>query len=240
MIEKVISEWPIVSSAPLTFFAALFGLLAVITPAIWWLLNTMKSAELSSMSADIQAKASEVAFLKSRIDAYESKLGVTTPDEAQSKVLGLERQLSKPEIRLNLLGGNIFNPAMAPWKDQICGVALDVRVWNTGSPSIITEWGLVIVSRGNTPIIAQLTKMPEQLTTTGEYNGAILRAADALDTKTAFNEVGRGVVEGILLFYARIKRDELEHPDTRLELYAKDAYERETKAVIRMGQWLRL
>lgn len=200
----------------------------------------MKSAELSSMSADIQAKSSEIGFLKSRIDAYESKLGVSTPDEAQSKVLGLERQLSKPEIRLNLLGGNIFDPTAAPWKDQICGIALDVRVWNTGSPSIITEWGLVIVSRGNTPIIAQLTKMPEQLTATGEYNGAILRATDALDTKTAFNEVGRGVVEGILLFYARIKRDDLEHPDTRLELYAKDAYERETKAVIRMGQWLRL
>jgi hypothetical protein len=66
-----------------------------------------------------------------------------SPDADSPKGQAVERQQgSRPELRLSLLGGNIFVPDGAP---ELTGIALNARIWNTGEPSAATGWALTII-----------------------------------------------------------------------------------------------
>ena len=72
--------------------------------------------------------------------------------------------VSKPELHLTISGGNVFIPTEMPtWT----GIGLDVRIWNTGSPSVVTEWTMKITANGGSSVRAQLTAMPNVLNGSG-------------------------------------------------------------------------
>jgi hypothetical protein len=144
----------------------------------------------------------------------------------------------KPELRLSMLGGNFFTTTKPNGKN-ITGIALTARVWNTGTPSIVSDWSLMIIPQGATPIRAQLAQIPERLPVQGLYSSPVLRASDALDSKVKTTQVGRTPVEGTLLFYVELPLNTVLDPNTRLELTATDEYEVETSPKVkRMGDWL--
>ncbi len=165
-----------------------------------------------------------------------------TPNESTTpmqivKEKALDTTTLQSELRLSMLGGNIFIPDNV--NEQILtGIALNVRVWNTGAPSFVSSWSLMVIPHGEIPILAQLIRMPELLRVNGMHNNAVIRAIDALDLKVNTTSVGTTPVEGTLLFYVKLSQKIVLDNDTRLELIATDMYEKETRKVQRIGDWL--
>ena len=146
---------------------------------------------------------------------------------------------SGPALRVSISGANVFAPDAKDVHNRLTGIALNARIWNTGIPSVATEWSLVVVPQNMTPVIAQLTSIPETLQLTGPISTAVIHAADALDTKTLTTPIGAIPVEGVLLFYVPLEREIVINPSTKLELTVKDIYSSETKAIQIIGEWLR-
>ncbi len=142
-----------------------------------------------------------------------------------------------PELHLSILGGNIFTPDNV--NEQILtGIALNIRIWNTGAPSFVSSWSLMVIPHEAIPILAQSTRIPEILRVNGVYNNAEICASDALDLKVKATSVETTPVEGTLLFYVKLPKKIVLGINTKLELIATDMYEKKTRKLQRMGDWL--
>jgi hypothetical protein len=143
--------------------------------------------------------------------------------------------VQRPEFHLTVPGANIFIPDAQPaWT----GIGVDARIWNTGAPSIATDWSMQIVPNGGDVVNAQLTAMPNVLSATGPFNSAKLLAANSLEAKTRDTPVGAVPVDGVLLFYVALPKATVQAPDTRWEITVKDIYENKTQVTKLMGDWL--
>lgn len=140
---------------------------------------------------------------------------------------------------LSLIGGNIFVPEIS---DNACnsltGITLTAKIWNTGEPSLATEWLLFVIPENSIPVIAQLTTMPKTLRIGGKFNSTVIQGSESLEVKTSNTPVQTIPVEGTLLFYVSIKQEVVMAATTRLELIVKDIFGKETKAIQVMGDWL--
>ena len=142
---------------------------------------------------------------------------------------------AKPDIRLLILGADIFTPDFQPdWT----GIAVAARVWNTGKPSIAVAWSLIISPKGQTPVIAQFTVMPEQLRAGGPNNNTVLRGADSLDVKNLKEPITSDPKDGNILFYTKLPRDVVMASDTWWELSITNSYGVESTTRKRMGDML--
>lgn len=150
-----------------------------------------------------------------------------------------EKAVQLPNFMLSLIGGNIFVPEIS---DNACnsltGITLTAKIWNTGEPSLATEWLLFVIPENSTPVIAQLTRMPKTLRIGGKFNSTVIMGSDSLEVKTSNTPVQNIPVEGTLLFYVSIKQEVVMAATTRLELIVKDIFGKETKAIQVMGDWL--
>lgn len=142
---------------------------------------------------------------------------------------------SKPELRLILLGANVFVPDEAP---TLTGIGLDARVWNTGVPSVAVAWSLTILPKGQTPVVAQYTTMPPEIRAGGEFNSAVLRASDSLGIKTLKEPIQSTPIDGVLLFYVALPKSVVENGDTWWELSVTDMYGVESTTRKKMAEWL--
>jgi hypothetical protein len=148
---------------------------------------------------------------------------------------GESTALKKPELHLSVSGGNVFVPTDQPtW----AGIGVEARVWNTGSPSVVTEWSMTITPNGETPVKAQLTAMPNVLAAAGPFNSSVLLAANSLEIKTRDTPVKLQAVPGVLLFYVDLPRDVVRAADTKWEIVAKDIYEKEVRTTHLVGEWV--
>ncbi len=158
----------------------------------------------------------------------------TSVNEAQVGTI-----VKRPELKLLMSGGNVFQPDMKDVRDRLTGIVLNAKIWNTGAPGVAIEWSLIVIPQGMTPIVGQLTKIPEILRVQGAINSAVIRASESLEEKTKITLVQSVPIEGVLLFYVPIKKETVLAPSTRLELAVKDIYGSETKVSQLMGDWLR-
>lgn len=143
-----------------------------------------------------------------------------------------------PEFRINLLGANVFKPT---GNSDITGILIDARIWNTGTPSIITEIELVLFLEGHTTISTQFTTMPDRLNLSGQNAGALVLAErDDIERKVTSTAVGASLVEGKALFYAKVTRAKVLHSDTRFEFSIRDIYGKRTTVSKAMNEWLAL
>lgn len=143
-----------------------------------------------------------------------------------------EATSTKPEFRLVILGGNVFAPTEAR---KLTGIAVGVRIWNTGEPSIAPSWKMRIVPNGRDAIEAQTTAMPTVLNAQGDINSAVLRSSDSIETKTLKSKVGKDPIEGKLLVYVELPQTVVVAPTTIWEVSVKDLYEKETTATFLVG-----
>lgn len=146
--------------------------------------------------------------------------------------------LNKPKLAISMLGANVFIPEADDVRDNLTGIAIEARVWNTGTPSTVTKWSLKILPSGSQPVLAQFTKMPEQLSIKGQFNNAQLTAAMSLETKTSFNNVTSELVQGMLLFYVQLPKKIAIAPTTLWELTAADVLGHEVTTSQTVGDWL--
>ena len=126
----------------------------------------------------------------------------------------------------------------APDLRHFAGIALDVRIWNNGVPSPVTEWRLIVIPPGRSPTIAQITEIPDVLRLGGAKNSAVLRTADDLSRKLAHEDVGAKPTDGTVLFYVKLDKPLVMLEETQLELSVKDAFGTETVTKQRMGDWM--
>jgi hypothetical protein len=145
--------------------------------------------------------------------------------------------LDTAKLSVLMIGGNVFIPDTSDMQD-LTGIALKAKVWNTGSPSVATEWSLTVTPKGKTPVIAQWTQMPETLTLYGTPNSTIIHSSDALDKKTAESPIGDTPIDGTLLFYVKIQKSVVLDPSTRLDLSVKDIHGGTGSDTHLMGDWL--
>jgi len=136
------------------------------------------------------------------------------------------------------MGGNVFVPD-GPGTKGLTGIAIDAKVWNTGGPSVATDWALFVIPKGVAPVVGQLTKMPDTLRLAGPINSSVITAAESLDAKTASTPVGNIPVAGRLLFYVPLSRDIVLAPTTQLRVDVFDIYKKGTTTSKLMGEWLR-
>jgi hypothetical protein len=144
---------------------------------------------------------------------------------------------SMSDLRLSMLGGDVFIPHASDVRTYT-GIVIDAEVWNTGAPSAVVKWALMVIPKGKPPVSGQLTIIPKSLSLTGQYNNDVIYGADALDQKTRAKPVSTTPIVGKLLFYVYLEKSVVVAPSTRLELSATDIYERETTVSQIMGEWL--
>lgn len=92
---KLLQEWAVISSAPISFVAAA----VILGGIIWGVVNWSYSSVLSNKNAQID-------LLKERIAAYESKLKVASPEQAVGELQSLKDQLAETKKKL----AEIVNP----------------------------------------------------------------------------------------------------------------------------------
>jgi hypothetical protein len=148
------------------------------------------------------------------------------------------QSVPKPELRLVMLGANVFVPDAPDLKGQLTGIALDARIWNTGAPSVATSWSLVIIPKNGGLVPTQFTKIPPKLTVKGPVVGAVIKASDALDEKTNANPISTVPVDGTLLFYVKLPQNVVKDLDTRWELTVEDIYGKPTTVAKTLADWL--
>jgi len=149
-----------------------------------------------------------------------------TPTNAISPVASSveEARPSKAELRLAISGANVFTPTAPDMRDRFTGVAVDAKVWNIGGPSVATDWVFFVIPEGGIPIRAQFTKIPDHLSLGGMLTSRVIYASEALDTKTAQNQISSVPIEGTLLFYVQLPKDIVTAKGTRWELSVTDIY----------------
>jgi hypothetical protein len=143
-----------------------------------------------------------------------------------------------PRFILTMLGGNIFVPDQ---DKSLTGIALKARIRNAGSPSIATDWELIITSPQEKAVMAQLSKPPDRLAVSGETGKIVLSASDfSLEDQASKNALkpGDSPIGGLILFYVRIPKSKVIAPDTILELIVSDYSGRKFSAKQKIGDWL--
>lgn len=88
LLNRFTTEWPLVKAAPLTFTAALLVALVALTPLLWRALSYLKKNQLANNDA-------EISSLRTRLDEYQEKLKVGSPDEALKKLAQLEKRTAR-------------------------------------------------------------------------------------------------------------------------------------------------
>lgn len=150
-----------------------------------------------------------------------------------------ETQLSQqPNLMLSMIGAGVFDPDATDMRGVWTGIGINAKIWNTGTSSVATEWLLFVIPENETPVIAQLTEIPDSLRVSGSINSTVIRASESLESKTKNMPVGTTPVEGTLLFYVAMRREIILKPSTRLELIVKDINGKETKVTKVMGDWM--
>jgi hypothetical protein len=214
IIEQLRREWPVIKQAPLLFA----GTLIILTVMVGLV-------EYYFFKANLDTKDDLIKTLQAQLSAMPANVS-QAPSPAQ-----------KPNLHLSMSGGNVFVPGAPDLRGSLTGIAINAKVWNTGNPSVATEWGLAVIPKGQIPVVAQLTKIPDQLTVGGQYNSVVIRASDALDARTAKEPISNPE-DGILLFYVKLPKSVVVDPATQLELSVKDIYGTETVVRQLMGNWL--
>jgi hypothetical protein len=141
---------------------------------------------------------------------------------------------SKPELRLLMLGGNIFNPNEPK---NLTALNLSVRVWNTGGETTIPEWKLVVVQRDGPVVTAQYQLMANTIVASGPNVNSVMLPSENIGETTANNPIGIKPITGTVLFSVNLAKNIVTAADTRLVLSIKDIYGTETTASQRMGDW---
>ena len=147
----------------------------------------------------------------------------------------------KPSLQPLMLGGNVFKPDNATGLSftEVTGIALTAKIWNTGAPSVATDWTLEVIPKESNPISTQYCQMPPKLTLgAGTPTYIALHSKDSLAAKTDTKPIGETPIQGILLFYAPLGKDIVMSPDTRLRLIVKDIHGQPTAVEQLMGEWL--
>lgn len=144
----------------------------------------------------------------------------------------------KPDFKLLLLGGNIFVPNKST---HLTGIILDVRIRNIGeTTSIATDWKLVIKVPNKSPLIAQLTSPPKKLSVSGNPNAIFYKTDFQLEKTASSDPLAPNAfpLEGKLLFYIKIPKNEIMNFDTILNLSVEDNTGHEFSVNQRLGDWL--
>jgi len=142
-----------------------------------------------------------------------------------------------PHFILSISGGNIFIPTEEP---KWTGLALDVSIRNSGGESIATDWKMTISPTGNVvPSLAQLTAIPDFLRAGGVANSVVIKSTDSLEQKTHTTPIGTNhVVDGVLLFYTKLTKHQIEESHTVLDLSVQDIAGNVFSTKQRIGDWL--
>src|SRR3546814_2063915 len=92
---------------------------------------------------------------------------------------------------------NIFQPNDDQSK---VGLAINVAVWNAGTPAFVTNWRLEVAQDGQTMIHAPFSDIPERLELRGSFD-TVLAPTDSLAERTKTTRNDDHTVEGTLLLY---------------------------------------
>jgi hypothetical protein len=141
----------------------------------------------------------------------------------------------KPELHVSFSGADIFLTR----EPDYTGVALDTKVWNTGAPSVATDWSFIITPQGKLPVLGKLSEIPENLRLAGRQSD-VIHSTDSLVDKTKTNPISEIPIEGKLLFYADINLQVAKDPTTKWEILVKDIYGQSSSHSKMVGDLLRL
>src|SRR3546814_15642145 len=97
---------------------------------------------------------------------------------------------------------NIFQPNDDQSK---VGLAINVAVWNAGTPAFVTNWRLEVAPDGQTMIHAPFSDIPERLELRGSFD-TVLAPTDSLEERTKTKQIDNNPVEGQLLLYVEADR----------------------------------
>jgi hypothetical protein len=151
---------------------------------------------------------------------------------------GASHVATSPDFKLSILGGIVFIPDQ---DSALTGIAIEVRIRNSGTPSIATDWSMLVhLPRNDRIIAAQLTKPPPVLTLNGPAGKVLLHASESIEDKVASKPMRAGdpPVQGWLLFYLTLPKPDVIAPDTILEIRVEDFSGHVFSKKQRMGDWL--
>ncbi|GEM_PF-3969495 len=147
----------------------------------------------------------------------------------------IANEISRPQLRLIVQGANIFQLDQKPtWT----GIMVHARIWNTGAPSVVTEWSMAIIPNGAPAVAAQFTKFPVELVVSGAAGSRKFTQTDSLDMKTDATLVNDVPVSGSLFFIVEMPKEVVQAMNTTWIISAKDIHQQETSVTQLVGAWL--
>jgi hypothetical protein len=197
LLDELRREWPVIKQAPLLFIFTLLTISGIVLVSIHHLYK-----------ANLDRKNDLIKTLQDRL-ANRTSL----PASGATQVIA-----EPPQFVLQVDGGNIFIPDQMP---GVTGIALDVVIVNSGSPSIARDWQLSVIPAEGAPKTAQITKIPKSLVARGQFNTANISESESLVDSTLARPLETGVPRmGKLLFYVALPKSEVLR--SMLELSVKD------------------
>jgi hypothetical protein len=219
--KKILHHIKSIRSAPVS--GAFVIAVVIVCVGTWGVAYTHYSPMLSNRNAEIQ-------YLSQQNMDYREKLGRALSTEPQSR--------RRPKLMLAMTGVDVSLTDPNNTHEHLTGIGINVKLWNTGAPSVATEWLLYIVPEGGAPLLAQSVQVQEPIRADGPIGSYILREPESFEVRTKTSPVQSTPVEGKLFFNVAMKRDLVLAPTTRLDLIVKDVDSKETKATKYMAEWL--
>lgn len=223
------SEW--IQSSSIDIIVAILALLLLVVPLIIILCKVIQNRLLGGKLMYIPGIILIVIGITWVIVVY---LNSAPPSEKEKprveKKQNQEVNRKATDFKLLLRGGNVFMHKSRP---GITGMALGVQIRNAGrASSIATNWKLYIKELGKAPVLAQLINTPKELP-------PIVSAVDfSLREEAISKPIEYGdVLEGTLLFYIELPRDNVIKEDTNIELKVDDIHGKTFSAIQNMGDW---
>ena len=181
-------------------------------------------------SGIIENQKATIESLRERVDKLSSEL----PTKAALSPPASTDAISKPDLRFRIIGGSAAVPDEPRWKAEYVDVIWDVRIWNTGERSILTDWSFVVLPANAAPITGQIIDIPDTLSYSGKAP-SVIRGENSLVEKTKNTAVGITPVEGKLRFLVKTDQSALLSPTTRWQFTFRDIYSTPFTQIISAG-----
>jgi len=212
LLDELRKEWPVITQAPV-----LFGTVTVaIIGSIWAIFQQM-------YKTTIERKNELIKTLQDQLSNIPVTQVVSPPPPADP-----------PNFAIQIDGGNVFIPDQMP---DLTGIALEVLIINSGSPSIARDWQLSVAPLSGAPKTAQITRIPKSLTLAGGGNTVPLTEADSLVESCLDHLLEAGKPRrGTILFYIALPKSNV--MQSVFELTVKDAKGNLFQARRDMNDWM--
>lgn len=209
-VEHLRSEGHVILHAPFSFAVSVLIAFCVSFGLVEWHYSVITDAQKAT-----------IELLHERVDRLAEELAKRSAAPPSAATASNVDQ--KPDLKFTVSGGGAALPSDPNWKDDYTDVVWDVRIWNTGTPTFLTDFSFVVLPRDGAPIIGLPLAIPDVLSLSGKVP-SIIKGDESLLKKVENRPIGLTPMEGKVRFLVKVSQKTLLDPNTQWQFSARDSY----------------